>query len=69
MRQDLRLLVLVLHRNGRPTVHETCGIVFRPSAERSAFSMVRASPRISWTRGIRSTPDCAMGRQARERAV
>ena len=33
------------------------------------FSMVQASPRLSWTRGIRSTPDCARGRKARERGV
>ena len=31
--------------------------------------MVRLSPRISWTRGTQSTPDCAMGGNARERAV
>ncbi len=53
----------------RPTVDETGCRVFWSSAERSAFSMVRASPRISWTRGIRSTPDCARGRKVRERAV
>ncbi len=28
--------VLVCHRNRRPAVHETCGIVFRPLAERLA---------------------------------
>jgi transposase len=29
-------IVLVCHRNRRPAVHETCGIVFRPLAERLA---------------------------------
>jgi hypothetical protein len=53
----------------RPAVDETCGTVFRPSAERSVVIMVRASPRISWTRGIRSTPDCARGRKVRERVA
>ena len=28
--------ILVCHRNRRPAVHETCGIVFRPLAERLA---------------------------------
>jgi hypothetical protein len=31
--------------------------------------MVRLSPRISWIRGTLSTPNCAMGRLARERVV
>jgi hypothetical protein len=31
--------------------------------------MVRQSPRISWTREARSTPDCAKGRKVWERAV
>ena len=53
----------------RPAVDETCGTVFRPAAERSVVIMVRTSPRISWTRGIRSTPDCARGREVRERVV
>jgi len=53
----------------RPTVDETCGRLCWLAAERLAVSLVRASPRISWTRGTRSTPDCAMGRRARERAV
>jgi hypothetical protein len=33
------------------------------------FVMVRTSPRISWIRDARSTPDCARGREARERAI
>src|SRR3954452_16481092 len=53
----------------RPAVDETCGRLCWLSAERLAGFLVRASPRISWTRGTRSTPDCAMGRYARERAV
>src|SRR5215210_1676394 len=52
----------------RPAVDETCGTLCLLAAERLAVSLVRASPRISWTRGIRSTPDCAMGK-ARERVV
>jgi hypothetical protein len=46
----------------RPAVDETCGRLCWLSAERLAVFLVRASPRISWTRGTRSTPDCAMGR-------
>src|SRR3982751_6922040 len=48
----------------RPAVDEMCGRLCWLSAERLAVSLVRASPRISWTRGTRSTPDCAMGRKA-----
>jgi hypothetical protein len=40
------------HQADRPTVDETCGIVCRPSAERPAIVMVRASPRMSWIRGV-----------------
>src|SRR4051794_22034807 len=50
---------------GVPTaikLDETCGRLCWLSAERLAVFLVRASPRISWTRGTRSTPDCAMGR-------
>jgi hypothetical protein len=57
------------HRNGRPTVNETCGIVSRSSSERSAVIMVPASPRISWIRDTQSTPDCAKGREAWERVI
>ena len=37
-------MVLVLHRNDRPTVDETCGIASRPSAERSAIVYGASKP-------------------------
>ena len=68
-RPFILMVGMSFHRTFRPAGDETCGIVERPSAERSAIVMVRVSPRISWTRGTQSTPDCARDRKVRERAV
>ena len=62
-------LVLVSTVISRPAMSETCATVPLSLPERLAVVMVPASPRISWTRDTPSTPDCAKGRRASERAI
>ena len=50
-------------------MNETYGIVLWSSSERSAVFMVPVSPRISWTRDIQTTPNCAKGRKVWERVI
>ena len=56
---DQRGLVLVPHRNADPPWTKPVADSAGRRRRGRRFSMVRASPRISWTRGTRSTPDCA----------
>jgi GNAT superfamily N-acetyltransferase len=59
----------VHHRRIRPAMDETCGRVPLSLAERSASFLVRTARQSVGPGAPLSTPDCAMGREARERVV